>query len=81
MECYNINNETAKSRYARLLEDSVMIINVPGGTSLVSGVKVKVKSLSCVRLCDPINCSLDCSLQVSLSMGFSRQEYQRMGCH
>ena len=50
MECYNINNETAKSRYARLLEDSVVIINVPGGTSLVSRVKVKVKSLSCVPL-------------------------------
>ena len=40
------NNDTAKSRYPRLLEDSVMIINVPGGTSLVSGVKVKVKSFS-----------------------------------
>ena len=48
MECYNINNDATKPRYPRLLEDSVTIISVPGGTSLVSGVKEKVKLLSCV---------------------------------
>ena len=33
--------------------------------------EVKVKLLSRVGLCDPV----DCSLQASPSMGFSRQEY------
>ena len=34
--------------------------------------KKEVKSLSRVRLCDPMDCSLPCSS----SMGFSRQEYR-----
>ena len=33
---------------------------------------VKVKSFSRVRLCDPMDCV---AYQVSLSMGFSRQDY------
>ena len=43
-----------------------------GLTDLISlQSKVKVKSLSRVQLCDP----MDCSLPAPLSMGFSRQEY------
>ena len=42
------------------------------GTQLAIG-KVKVKSLSRVRLCDPMDCGL-VAYQAPLSMGFSRQE-------
>ena len=53
--------------------DSVIFISKDCPQSpILNVILVKVKSFSRVRLCDPMDCV---AYQVSLSMGFSRQDY------